>query len=153
MDGVLVKLNTVLFCSHILVKFSLAVQYIPGSILGRASGFLGPILFCTRMAHYSSGKAGWFSAWTLSFHQCSYNSGCMWIWLAVSIPALVVFLLALQFPPTLKNLNPFIFLVHSFWPLVVCTKTCLAAYVCVAAVTLRHFENPVSWYAACYRNC
>ena len=33
--------------------------------------FVGPILFCIRMAHYSSGKAGWFSAQTLSFHQCS----------------------------------------------------------------------------------
>ena len=33
--------------------------------------FVGPILFWIRMAHYSSGEAGWFSAPTLSFHQCS----------------------------------------------------------------------------------
>ena len=33
--------------------------------------FVGPIPFCIRMAHYSSGEAGWFSARTLSFHQCS----------------------------------------------------------------------------------
>ena len=39
-----------------------------------------------------------------------------------SIPALVGFLRALRFPPTPKNRNPFIFLVHSFWSLVVCTK-------------------------------
>ena len=33
--------------------------------------FVGPILFCIRMAHYSGGKVGWFSARTLSFHQCN----------------------------------------------------------------------------------
>ena len=33
--------------------------------------FVGPILFCIRMAHYSSGKAGQFSARTLSFYQFS----------------------------------------------------------------------------------
>ena len=49
-------------------------------------------------------------------------SGCMWIWFADSIPTLVGFLRALQFPPTPKNRNPFIFLVHSFWSLVVCIK-------------------------------
>ena len=49
-------------------------------------------------------------------------SGCMWIWFADSIPALVGFLRALRFPPTPKNRNPFIFLVNSFWSLVVCIK-------------------------------
>ena len=41
---------------------------------------------------------------------------------ADSIPALVGFLRALRFPPTTKNRNPFIFLVNSFWSLVVCIK-------------------------------
>ena len=33
--------------------------------------FVGPIPFCIGMANYSSGEVGWFSARTLSFHQCS----------------------------------------------------------------------------------
>ena len=41
------------------------------SLQGQGTGdFVGPILFCIRMAHYSSGEVGWFSARTLSF-QCS----------------------------------------------------------------------------------
>ena len=61
-------------------------------------------------------------------------SGCMWIWFADSIPALVGFLWALRFPPTPKNQNPFIFLVHSFWSLVVCKKPVVCRrfnYLCV----------------------
>ena len=38
---------------------------------GPGVDFVGPILFCIRMAHYSSGEAGWFSARTLSFHKYS----------------------------------------------------------------------------------
>ena len=67
-------------------------------------------------------RGGLFSARTLSFHQMQLASGCMWIWFADSIPALVGFLRALRFPPTPKNRNPFIFLVNSFWSLVVCTN-------------------------------
>ena len=47
-------------------------------------------------------------------------SGCMQVWFADSIPALIVFLWVLRFPPTPENRNLFIFLVHSFWFLVVC---------------------------------
>ena len=43
----------------------------PCLISGRARDFVEPILFCIRMAHYSSGEAGWFSVRTLSLHQCS----------------------------------------------------------------------------------
>ena len=114
--------------------------------------FVRPILICIREAHYSSGKAGWFSARTLSFHQCS---GCMWIWFADSIPALVGFLRALRFPPTPKNRYSSIFLVRSFWSLVVCIlpsllvvciklpASGLITYVCAAAVTQRRLENPL----------
>ena len=56
--------------------------------------------------------------------------------------------------------NPFIFLVHSFWSLVVCIKkksACLPevkiTYVCAVAVTQRCLENPVGWYVARYKNC
>ena len=63
-------------------------------------------------------------------------SQCMWIWFADSPPALVGFLRALRFPPTPKNLNTFIFLVHSFWSLVVCIKP-------AAAVTQRCPDSPV----------
>ena len=55
------------------------------------------------------------------------SSGCMWIWFADSIPTLVGFLWALQFPPAPKNQNPFIFLVHSFWSLV----ACISLFVCL----------------------
>ena len=96
--------------------------------------FEGPILFCIRMAHYSSGEAGWFSARTLSFHHCSLASGCMWSWFADSISALVGFIRALRFPPTPKNRNPFIFLVDSSG-LSLCKQTlfgCLRLnYLCV----------------------
>ena len=37
----------------------------------QGQGFLGPIWFYIRVAHYSCGKAGWFSARTLSFHRCN----------------------------------------------------------------------------------
>ena len=37
---------------------------------GRACGFGRNIQLSIRMSHYSSGKEGWFSAQTLSFHQC-----------------------------------------------------------------------------------
>ena len=39
-------------------------------------------------SHYPCGKAGWFSARTLAFHQCNLPV----IWFAGSIPALVGFL-------------------------------------------------------------
>ena len=79
-------------CSRSPVQFSAG----PGD-------FVGPILFCSRMAHYSSGEAGWFSARTLSFHQCSYSQ-----WLCVNLVCRfhtrpVGFsrdLLSLRFPPT-----------------------------------------------------
>ena len=41
------------------------MQEIPGSNPYRAKGFEGPILFCIRIAHYSSGETGWSSARTL----------------------------------------------------------------------------------------
>ena len=54
------------------------------------------------------------------------NAASQWLYVnlvwAEYIPALVGFLQALRFPPTPKNRNPFIFLVHSFWSLVVCIK-------------------------------
>ena len=67
-------------------------------------------------------------------------SGCMWIWFADSIPALVGFLRALRFPPTPKNRNPFIFLVNSFWSLVVCIKpACLPeVWLPMCALRLSH---------------
>ena len=67
-------------------------------------------------------------------------SGCMWIWFADSIPALVGFLRALRFPPTPKNRNPFIFLVNSFWSLVVCIKpACLPeVWLPMCALWLSH---------------
>ena len=40
--------------------------------------FVRPILFCIRIAHYSSGKAGWFSP------TVQLASGCMWVWFADS---------------------------------------------------------------------
>ena len=74
-------------------------------------------------------------------------------WFADSIPTLVGFLRAIRFPPTPKNWNPFIFLVHSFWSLVVCTKPAWLPQVwlpmCTAAAfTQRRLENPVGWYLA-----
>ena len=64
----------------------------------------------------------------------------MWIWFADSIPALVGFLRLLQFPPTPKNRNPFIFLVNSFWSLVVCIKpACLPeVWLPMCALRLSH---------------
>ena len=63
-------------------------------------------------------------------------SGCMWIWFADSIPALVGFLQALRFLPTPKNRNPFIFLVNSFWSLVVCIKPACLPEVWLPMCTL-----------------
>ena len=67
-------------------------------------------------------------------------SGCMWIWFADSIPALVGFLRALRFPPAPKNRYPFIFLVNSFWSLVVCIKpACLPeVWLPMCALRLSH---------------
>ena len=67
-------------------------------------------------------------------------SGCMWIWFADSIPALVGFLRALRFPPTPKNRYPFIFLVNSFWSLVVRIKpACLPeVWLPMCALRLSH---------------
>ena len=45
--------------------------FTPVQFLAGPGNFVEPILFCIRMAHYSNGEAGWFSARTLSFHQCS----------------------------------------------------------------------------------
>ena len=68
-------------------------------------------------------------------------SGCMWIWFADSLPALVGFLQALRFPPTPKNRNPFIFLVNSSG-LSLCVQSLLGClgfnYLCVCALRLSH---------------
>ena len=54
------------------------------------------------------------------------NAASQWLYVNLfytdSIPAMVDFLWSLRFPPTPKNRNPFIFLVHSFWSLILCTK-------------------------------
>ena len=77
----------------------------------RAKGFCRPILFCIRMAHYSSGDASLFCALTLSFHQYAASQWLYVIWFVDSIPALVGFLLAFRFPPTPKN--PFVSVDHT----------------------------------------
>ena len=115
-----------------------------GAVGPRFKHFVGPILFCIRMVHYSSGEAVWFSARTLSFT----NAASQWLYVNLIcrfLSALVGFLRALRLPPTLKNRNPSIF------PISRCVhKVCLAAsglitYVCAAAVTQRRLGNPVSW--------
>ena len=74
-------------------------------------------------------------------------SGCMRVWFANSIPALVGFLQVLWFPLTPKNLNPsiFWFIVSGFS---LCVFKALAAsdltsYVWAAAITRQRLENPV----------
>ena len=60
-------------------------------------------------------------------------SGCMQIWFADSIPALVSFLRARRFPPTPTNRNPSL-----FWSIVsgltLCVQDCLVALVFIARV-------------------
>ena len=57
------------------------------------------------------------------------------VWFTDSIPALVGFLRVLRFLPAPKNRNHSIFLVHSFWFLVVCVQSLLGClvfnYLCV----------------------
>ena len=109
----------------------------------------GPILFSIRMAHYSVGKTGWFSSSNTFLSPVRPASGCMWIWFANSIPALVGFLWVLRFPLTPKNQNPSIFLVHSLWYHVVCTS--LLDCMCAAAVTQRRLEDPVGCKSQVYK--
>ena len=103
-----------------------------------------------KMTFLSSGKASWLSAWTLSFHQCNKP-----VVVCDSIPALVCFLRVLWFPPTPKNRNPSIFLVHSFWFLVVCVfKACLATfgfnYLCVLRLSTQLVDKCVTKTANYY---
>ena len=107
----------------------------------------------------SNGEGGWKIQESLDImlifvlEPMQLASGCMWIWFADSIPALVGILRALQFPPTPKNRNPLTFMVHSFWSSRCVYKAWLSAwgwitYVCAAAVTQRRLENPVAWCRA-----
>ena len=103
----------------------------------QGQGFLlGIILFGIRMAHYSSGEAGWLKCSNTFLLPMQLASGCMYVWFADSISALLSFLRVLRFPPTPKNRNPSIFLVHSFWFLVVCVQSLLGClglnYLCGA---------------------
>ena len=90
----------------------------------QGKGFLlGPILFCIRMVR-------WVGLVLKHFPLTDVTSQ----WLYVSLVCRfhthlgAGFLRVLRFPPTPKNQNPSIFLVHSFLFLVVCVyKACLAA--------------------------
>ena len=82
---------------------------------------------------------------------------CMWICFADSISALVGFLRALQFPPTPKNQNPFIFLINSSG-LSLCVQSLLGClrfdYLCVrcGCHTAAPWE-PSGLEVTRYKNC
>ena len=101
------------------------------------------------MAHYSSGEAGWFSARTLSFNQCSQPVVVCEFGLSIPYPPWQVFSWHSSFLLHLK-----IRILSYFWSILLVShcvyKACLAAsglitYVCAVAVTQRCLENPVGW--------
>ena len=111
--------------------------------------FHWPIPFCIRMAHYSRGKAGWWSTVNTSLSPMQLASGCTWIWFVDSIPVLVGFLRVLRFPPTSKNRTSF----HYFLVIVpvrcvvgVCKRPRIPSCVSAAADTQQRLET-YGWLA------
>ena len=82
--------------------------------------FVETILFCIRMHTTSVARR---VGLVLENFQCNY---CIWVWFD-SISALVGFLQVFRFPPTPRNRNSSIFIVYSFWILLVCVLSMLGS--------------------------
>ena len=101
------------------------------------------------MAHYSRGKAGWWSTVNTSLSPMQLASGCTWIWFVDSIPVLVGFLRVLRFPPTSKNrtsIQYFLVIVPVRCVVGVCKRPIARICVSAAADTQQRLET-YGWLA------